>query len=132
MSEMYEHILFSRTSRYLIAGAAVASVQLGLFYLLSAMLGIWYLASSTASAAVALITSFMLQKLWTFENRDLAGVHGQAAKFLILYGVNLGVNALLMYVFVDGLRLPPVPAQISAMAIIAGYGFFIYKHLIFK
>lgn len=121
----------SKVFRYLVSGGVTAGVQLGLFYLLTDILGIWYLASSTVAVAAAITVSFLLQKFWTFENRDLSEVQSQAAKFLTLSLCNFAVNAALMYSFVDVLQLQHMVAQILSMAIIAAYGFFIYKYLIF-
>lgn len=126
-------LVFSwKVSRYLLSGGTASLVQLGILYLLTDVAGIWYLLSSTLASIASIAISFTLQKFWTFQNTETAEIKGQVGRFLLLYAFNLVANAFLMYSFVDILGLYHIVAQVFSMGIIATYGFFAYRYLIFQ
>ena len=118
--------------RYLISGGIAAAVDLVSLYVLTDLLWVWYLVSATIAFVLTLVTSFVLQKFWTFKNTGQGGAHRQFAGYLSLSIANLFVNAGLMYLFVTVLGIQYLAAQVAAIAIIAGYGFFLYQHWIFR
>ncbi len=118
--------------RYLISGGIAAAVDLVSLFVLTDLLQVWYLASATIAFVLTLVTSFILQKFWTFKNAGQDGAHRQFAGYLSLSIANLFVNAGLMYLFVTVLGIQYLAAQVAAIAIIAGYGFFLYQHWIFR
>ena len=120
-----------RVLKYLISGGTAAAVNIGLLYFLTDTLGIWYIFSAVLAFAVAFVVSFGFQKFWTFEDHSTDGMHGQAAAYLLVALVNLGVNTALIYGFVEFLGIHYLLAQIIAGIIIACESFFVYKKFIF-
>src|SRR5207248_270965 len=90
-----------------------------------------YLVAATLAFAIAFFVSFALQKFWTFGDRALSGVHMQMTIYFTIAGVNLGINAGLMYVFVDVAHLWYLFSQVLAGGLIALSSFFLYRRFVF-
>ena len=83
------------------------------------------------SFLVAFVVSFALQKFWTFEDDVTDRVHLQLSGYFLLTIVDIGVNAALMYGFVDGIGLYPLFAQLMTWGLIALGNFFVCRRWIF-
>jgi putative flippase GtrA len=121
----YEHPVV----RYLFSGGIAALVLFGVLYFTAEILGVWYIWASSVANVFAFITSFLLQKLFTFRDRRVEGVHTQFLLFVLIGLLNLGANALLMYIFVDKIALWYMLAQFVTLAIISTWNYFLYKIL---
>ncbi len=119
-------------AKFAISGTTAAGVELGLLYLLTRYLGIYYLVSSTVGFIFAVFVSFTLQKFWTFENTSLTYIRRQAAMYLGLGITNLAINAVLMLLLVEVFGLWYLFSQVLACATMAGSNFLIYNFFIFK
>lgn len=121
-----------RVLKYLISGGTAAAVNLLLLYFFTSILGIWYVISAVLAFSLAFIVSFVFQKFWTFEDHSTDGVHVQAASYLLVALVNLCLNTLLIYFFVEFFGIHYLVAQIIASISIACESFFVYRRFIFK
>lgn len=123
---------YKQIIKYLIAGGTAALVDLSLLYFLTDIFGIWYLISASLAFAAAFFVSFFLQKFWTFRDGDKEVMYKQMGVYLTVALVNLALNALFMYVLVDGFKVWYILAQIMASGLIACESYWIYKILIFN
>lgn len=121
-----------RILKYLIAGSIGAFINLALLYFFTDILKIWYLISASMAFTVSFFASFFLQKFWTFSDNDKKAMRKQMRAYLSAALANLALNALLMYVFVDGFKIWHMLAQFAANGIIACESYFIYKFFIFN
>lgn len=120
-----------RILRYLIAGGTSAVTNLALLYVLTSVLDVWYIYSALIATSVALIVSFTLQKLWTFQNYGTERVHVQFPMHAALAGLNIVINAILLYVLVEWFGLWYLFAQVVIGALLACVNYTVYKKLIF-
>ena len=118
--------------RYVISGGSATLVHLILLYTLTDLFGLWYMASLIIAFVFAIITGFTLQKLWTFNNRDLGSIHLQTTYYLIAVVANLALNTAGVYILVSKLHVWYMLAQVIMLGFIAVANFFAYKHIIFK
>lgn len=130
LSFLFNH-RYARTLKFLISGGTSAVVDLGLLYVFTDILHIWYLLSAVMAFGVAFGVSFTLQKFWTFDDQALDVIHKQLARYMLLALFGLGINTFAMYALVDHGDVHYLMAQITASAFIAVMNFFAYKHLIF-
>ncbi|MBI2459121.1 MAG: GtrA family protein, partial [Parcubacteria group bacterium] len=93
---------YKRIVKYLMAGGLAALVDLSLLYILTDILGIWYLISASLAFIWSFFVSFFLQKFWTFSDRDQQKMYRQMAGYLSVALANLALNTALMYWLVDG------------------------------
>ncbi|MBS4052329.1 MAG: GtrA family protein [Methylomonas sp.] len=121
-------------ARFLISGGSAAFVDLAILYVLTDVVGLWYLHSSILAFLVAFGVSFTLQKFWAFQDtRATARIVGvQGSVYFVFACCNLALNTLLMYVFVEMFQWWHMAGQIVAGAAVACVSFFVYRHVIFK
>ena len=119
-------------TKYGIAGVASVVANLFTIYVLTSVLGIWYSASAFFAYIAAITTSFLLQKLWTFEDRSWHKGKQQASLYSFFSIINLGLNLVLLYVAVELLHMWYFTAQIGIAAIIAAESFLLSSFVIFR
>jgi putative flippase GtrA len=122
----------ARVARFILSGGTAAVVDLGLLYFFTEEFGLHYLTSATLAFIAAFGVSFVLQKFWTFQDASTDRVHVQASLSFVIAVINLGINAGLMYFFVDVLGVWYMAAQIIVGAMLAFESFFILKLVIFR
>jgi len=118
--------------RYFVAGFTAAFTNIFLLYVFTEFLKIWYVYSSALSFIVALFISFILQKFWTFADKEITKAHRQFIRYFLVGIFGVLLNTLLIYIFVEFLGVWYILGQIFTGVIIAVINFFLYKMLIFK
>lgn len=123
-----------RLAIYIVSGVT-ALVSDYLFFLLC-----YYLlrfpveVAAPVGLTVGLLTSFFLNKLWTFSDRAAKGAR-HTVRQGILYGILFALNNLFTVLFINNLSAIGVSVAISkvmATAIITFWNYFLYKKVIFK
>lgn len=99
MTTMRQKVLSWRFSRFVLSGGCAAAVDLLLFWLLNGQAGWHRLAAQAVSRPAGGVTSFCLNKFWTFGNRDLRATGGQAARYALLWGGGLLGSTLLLELY---------------------------------
>ncbi|MBU6430868.1 MAG: GtrA family protein [Patescibacteria group bacterium] len=117
--------------KYLIAGGTSTSADLLIYYILTYLVGLWYVASSIFSFIIAFWISFSLQKFWTFRDKNTEKMMKQTYLYFFVAIVNLGISTLLIYLFVDHIHIHKFISKVIANAMIAAESFFVYRHFIF-
>lgn len=117
-----------RVLKYISSGIFVAAFQLIVFSVLSRYAP--YLLASSYAFVLAVIVSFLLQKYWTFRNKNRR-MSGQFLFFLSNSLWGLLLNGVFMWVLVEKLFFYTQIAQVFTMIFLATYNYFIYK-IIFK
>ena len=120
-----------RVMRFVAAGSLATGTSVVVLYALITFAHVWYLGASVVSFLAGFCVSFTLQKFWTFRDRAVERIGGQALLYLAIMLANLSLNTALMYVFVEHFDVPPVGSQIAASAIIAFESFFAYRFFVF-
>ena len=121
-----------KTIKYIISGGTAAVVDLSFLALFVDVFKINYLISAIFAFLIAFSVSFLLQKFWTFQDKGMDDVHKQASIYFIVSATNLGINTLLMYLFVDHFHIHYFLSQILASGLLAISSYFIYSRFIFK
>ena len=98
-------------------------------------LGLFTLSSHIAALAISFPFSnffgFLLQKYVTFTESDLRGATQLYRYFLIVF-INLGINAIVLKVLVDGFHFWTTPSQIIATLFCVLVSYFSQKKFTFK
>jgi len=114
-----------------LSGAAAASVHFSLLYILTDIVGVWYILSTSVSFIVAFLVSFFLQKFWTFRDNTRNRIKKQMGVYFIVGVVNLLANTSGMYLLVDLVGIMYIIAQFIVGLVIASGTFFVYRYIIF-
>ncbi len=121
-----------RALRFFISGCLATGANVTTLYILTDLLGFWYLYGASVAFIVGVSASFMMQKFFTFQDRtaDTALVKKQITLFVLVALLNVFLNAGVVYVLVEFAHLYHIIAQIFSAGGIALISFFLY-HLIF-
>jgi putative flippase GtrA len=121
-----------RIMKYIISGGTAAGVNFVFLYLFVDIAHIWYLFGSALSFIISFFVSFGLQKFFTFNDLKTDQMYKQMSKYLIVTLCGLGSNLILMWLFVDVLRLWYLLAQFFTSGIVAVFSYFAYREFIFN
>lgn len=114
-------------TRFLIAGTTALLINLLVLYALTEYGHVWYLVSSVFSFLTAFAANFLMQKYWTFRNTDRIQIRRQLPLHFSVALFNLGLNVLLLYLFVEYAHIWYLLAQVLTTAIIATESFFAFR-----
>jgi putative flippase GtrA len=120
--------------RFLVVGLCAFGVEYGSFYGFYASLHWRLYIANSISFILGLITSFTLNRLWTFKSSD-AQYHKKAAHQFSYYAVLAAINFLLTNLIVEGLVSLSLNAQIAklvAMVTTSLWNYFLFKFIIFN
>lgn len=95
---------------------------------------------NTISFSVAVLNSYLLNKYWTFEDKNASKVPMQFAKFFAVAAIGWGLNTLILVsittyvspVFGLSRALWANFAKAAATAVVLAWNFVGYKFLVFK
>lgn len=104
---------------FVVVGGSGYVVNLIVFTLLAKGADVNHLLAAVGAFAVAVTNNFMLNRHWTFRHQGSTESHAgfQAARFLTVSMVGLGVNLLVLAGLVDGGGVSELPAQAIAVAV---------------
>ncbi len=118
--------------KFIISGGTAAFINFSSFLIFTKLFHFYYLTSSVLAFILSAVTSFCLQKIWTFKNVSIEKLHIQFGIYFSIILLNLTINTSLVYLFVEYLYLGHFVSQVIAGSILAIESFFIFKHIIFK
>lgn len=117
--------------RFGIVGCLNTVITIGIFTLLHQVLGVFYLISSIIGYTFGIINSFFWNKYWTFK-RPENKITKEFPKFLVLNLVGLGLNSVFITVFVEIIKIAPLPGQFLAILFVFTVNFIGSKFWVFK
>jgi putative flippase GtrA len=119
------HAAHRQFVRFAVVGFACFVLTLATFTILDRS-GAHYLVAGVAGYAAGIVLGFVLNRSWTFEATGRPA-RTQAARFLVVSGIGIALNALLLKLFVDGLETPNTAGEIVAVALTAPVTFAINR-----
>jgi len=114
-----------------IVGASSTVIDWGIFYVLYLIFGMYYLIDKIISFGFAVINSFIWNRKWTFRSNNPQKIR-EFVKFLIIAAIGLSLNALIMFIAVDGYNLRKIFGLMAATAIVTFWNFLANKYYTFK
>ncbi len=124
--------LFAQVVRFLLSGGVAATLNFLVLYACTEYAHLWYIASVVLAAIASFITSFLLQKIWTFKNRESGKIRRQFLQHALLGIGNILFNVAAVYVLVEWVGLHYLLAQFFALAVITVVNFTLYRLVIFR
>ncbi|OAA90853.1 GtrA family protein [Clostridium coskatii] len=108
--------------KFCIVGAANTTITLLSFYLFNKILLINYLLSTVVSYSIGMLNSYILNKEWTFCDKDKRIVL-QLIEFTMVNVVSLSLNLIIMHLLVSKLYVDTFLSQVFAtgFSIISNY-----------
>lgn len=110
-----------RMLKFGLIGASGVGVNMGLLYLLTEYIGLYYLYSAVIAIETSIISNFVLNDLWTFYDRGESGgraVIGRFTKFHLVSLVGMGINLGLLWVFTEIFGIHYLLSNLFAIGIV--------------
>jgi len=102
--------------KFSLVGVLNTAIHYGVFYVLYRFGGFYYLLASGMAFGVALTHSYILNKIWTFKQRESRG-HREFSKFFLVNILSLAANLATLAILVESLAVHPPIAQLLAYGI---------------
>jgi len=131
IKEFANKITSSQIARYLFSGGTATFTNLGVFYVLSTIFGLYYLVASGAAFLIGFAVSFTLHKFITFQDYETERAHIQAGIYLLFWSCNILFGMGLLYLFVEYAGVPEILGQTVTIIIVAVESYFVYRYLVF-
>ena len=107
-------------------------INLGVLYLLTEYVGIYYLFSAIVAFVIAMTHNFVLNKVWTFGEEMKSSICKKYIKFSVISIFALIVNLIFLYFFTAIIGIYYLISQVLAIGISLIINFFGNKFLTFK
>ncbi len=121
--------------RYFVTGGLAFVVDFGAFALALYYFDIHYLISNLIGLAAGNVVNYLLTVRWVFstEKRKMEKhVFLEVVVFVLISLFGMGLNELLMYVFVGVLHIQEMVSKVGAAIIVLLYNFLARKFILFK
>ena len=121
--------------RYFVTGGLAFVVDFGAFALALYYFDIHYLISNLIGLAAGNVVNYLLTVRWVFstEKRKMEKyVFLEVVVFVLISLLGMGLNELLMYVFVGILHIQEMVSKVVAAIIVLLYNFLARKFILFK
>ena len=116
--------------RYFCVGFSAFILDMSSLMLLKEVFGWQPITAVITNQPFIIAYVFLLNKYWSFDNRDLA--HRQAVRFLILVGINYTVSVTTIYIFNHRLGLDYRLVRIGTIILAACWNFLSYKYWVYR
>ena len=132
MLNLPHHASYKKIVRYITAGVTGALIHFLVLITLKEIFFCSILLSTTTAFIIAGISSFLLQKYWTFKNKGTSEISLQMALYIVVALTNVGVNAGLMWFFSIKLGFYYLVAQVITSGLIAIESYILYNRIVFR
>jgi dolichol-phosphate mannosyltransferase len=137
IAEQKKHrsILFlSKAGRFFTVGASGLVVNYAASFLLTTLIpNIWYIYATFFGIVISITSNFLLNKIWTFEDKDFSPKHflKQYSLFMALCTLGGVIQLSLVYIFVEYSHIQYAVSLIMAVAIASLSNFVLNKRITF-
>lgn len=117
--------------RFCVVGTVATAVDMGIFFILTEKLGIYYLISNIFSFICGLLTNFVLSYIWVFTKKGESKKIYDFTLFSAIGLVGLGFNSAIIFMLVEFLRMWEMYAKAIATGVVLFWNFFARKKFVF-
>jgi len=127
-------IFLSKAGRFFTVGASGLIVNYAASFLLTTLIpNIWYIHATLFGIILSITSNFLLNKIWTFEDRDFSPKHliRQYSLFMALCTLGAVIQLSLVYAFVEYSHIQYAVSLVMAVAIASLSNFLLNKKITF-
>ena len=120
----------NQSLRFVLVGVLNTIIGAGLFSLLYYFFKFHYLPSNIISTLIALINSFICNKLWTFKKKEFQ--KREVVLFIIVFAVSFGIQNAILIFLNEKCGMKGFPPYVIASVIYTIIGFLGNKYMSFR
>ena len=127
-------LFLSKAGRFFTVGASGLAVNIAASFLFSNLVpNAWYIHATLFGIMLSLTSNFLLNKIWTFEDRNFAPRHflRQYVLFLVLCSLGIGIQLSLVLIFMEQYHIPYIVSLIMAVFVASFSNFLLNKRITF-
>lgn len=117
-------------AKYFMVGVSGVVLDIGTLVIFTKVFNVPPFVGVILNQSITLTYNFILNKYWSFRNRDLPGQ--QIARYLSLMGMNYLFAVGVMYLGNERLGIHYLIVRLGTIAIMMGWNFFLYKYWVYK
>jgi len=130
-SKFFKSEIFRQFTKFCLVGFLNTFVDFGVYLFFSRIVGLYFLYANFLAVFVAMTSSFILNKYWTFKNHD-NNLKVQYLKFTLVNIVYFFLNNAIFFSAVHYLRLFDIWAKVLAIGIGLIWNFLANRYFTFK
>jgi len=112
-------------------GALSTVIDWGIYFALTRLCHINYIPAKMISFSVAVMNSYLLNRVWTFQIQKNASFK-EFIKFIMIALIGLSLNTLIMFIVVDKIKLIDIWGLVIATVIVVFWNFSSSRFWVFK
>lgn len=117
---------------YLFFGGLTTLISIAVFALFTKVIPLDELIANIISWVIAVLFAFVTNKLWVFEAAENRGVIRQMLSFFVGRLATLGVEEVVLFVFIKLLSLNSMAVKTAAQIVVIVLNYIISKIFVFK
>ena len=126
-------LFMAQTIKYFLVGGIGVGVNLGLLYVLTDFLGIWYILSQGIAIAVSITNNFFLHRYWTFKNEIVEPkTLERYIKFFIVSVVGMCIQLGLTFVLVENFGIYYLYAAVLSIIAASAFNYLLNRKWTFE
>ena len=126
-------LFVAQTIKYFLVGGIGVGVNLGLLYVLTDFLGIWYILSQGIAIAVSITNNFFLHRYWTFKNEiSEPKTLERYVKFFIVSVIGMGIQLGLTFMLVENYAIYYLSAAVLSIIVAGAFNYLVNRKWTFE
>ena len=133
--KLWNNRVLGQLSKFCLVGLGNTAVDFTIYISLTRGWEFWlyyYLGANLIAFVVANIFSFVVNKSWTFKNKEYSSYHWQYLKFLIVSLGALVIVEITLFVFVDWLGIYDLVGKVVGIVLSLLWSFAIHRRWTFR
>ena len=126
-------LFVAQTIKYFLVGGIGVGVNLGLLYVLTDFLGIWYILSQGIAIAISITNNFFLHRYWTFKNEIVEPkTLERYIKFFIVSIIGMGIQLGLTFMLVENYTMYYLSAAVLSIIVASAFNYLVNRKWTFE
>jgi putative flippase GtrA len=128
---MIDGMLILKFLKFCVVGATGMVIDFGTTWLLKEKAGVNKYIASSAGFILAASSNYLLNRIWTFQNKD-PRIASQYLSFFVISLIGLGINNLVIYVLHDRMKNNFYLSKFFAIIIVTLWNFLMNLLITFR
>ena len=126
-------LFVAQTVKDFLVGGIGVGVNLGLLYILTDFLGIWYILSQGIAIAISITNNFFLHRYWTFKNEIIEPkTLERYVKFFIVSVIGMTIQLVLTFGLVENYGLYYLSAAVLSIIVASAFNYLVNRKWTFE